>query len=84
MSTDLDMVWVPWSREWCCIRCFDHYFFNMTLNEFIQIRGEDINISGRHLDYLAKKYKGSFLTKRFYDPKFLVKFILVNVENKSR
>ncbi len=39
-STNLDLVWVPWVKRWVCLQCFNYYYKNMTLNDFIDSQGE--------------------------------------------
>ena len=53
-TTDLDMVWIPWYERWVCLDCYDYYYKDMTLDEFIESHGEILVIfdeNGMMLDF---------------------------------
>ncbi len=33
-SVDLVMAWIPWEERWCCVKCYEKYYKNMTFNDF--------------------------------------------------
>ena len=69
-SPDLDVVWIPWHKEWVCMKCYDSYYKNATLDEFVERRSISFYESGatdRETDkferYLRKTYADSFKNK---------------------
>ena len=65
-STDLDMVWIPWYEKWVCFDCYKHYHKDMTLDDFIDSKGETIVIfdeNGMIERDLRQKFQNSFIHK---------------------
>ncbi len=60
---DLDMVWVPWMKSWYCGACFEAYYRDMTIDDFIEGFGELRVINPCYVKSKALKYKDSFLNK---------------------
>ncbi len=65
-STDLDLVWIPWYEKWVCLDCYDHYYKDMTLDDFIDSHGETFVIfdeDGSMERNLRQKFQESFVNK---------------------
>ncbi len=64
--TDIDMVWIPWYQGWYCVPCFEEYFKDMTIDDYIHelnYYDEDIGPPSRYVREQAAKYRHSFLKK---------------------
>lgn len=69
-SPDIDLVWIPWYKVWVCVKCYDSYYKNATLDEFVERRSISLWESrvpdkeiAKYERYLKKTYADSFKNK---------------------
>ena len=65
-TTDLDMVWISWYERWVCLECYDYYYKDMTLDDFIASKDEFFVIhdnDGIIERSLRRKFRDSFIQK---------------------